>query len=37
MDDFYKTCRWCRWNKNGECQHSGTFCRGLPKSGVQIR
>ena len=25
MDDFYKTCRWCRWNKNGECQHSGTF------------
>ena len=25
MDDFYKTCRWCRWNKNGECKHSGTF------------
>lgn len=25
MDDFYKTCRWCRWNKNGECRHSGTF------------
>ena len=25
MDDFYKTCRWCRWNKNGECQHSDTF------------
>lgn len=25
MDDFYKTCRWCRWNKNGECKHSDTF------------
>lgn len=25
MDDFYKTCCWCRWNKNGECRHSGTF------------
>ena len=25
MDDFYKTCRWCRWNKNGGCRHSGTF------------
>ena len=25
MDDFYKTCRWCHWFKNGKCLHGKTF------------
>lgn len=25
MNDFYKTCRWCHWFKNGKCLHDKTF------------
>ena len=25
IDDFYKTCRWCHWFKNGKCLHGKTF------------
>lgn len=25
MNDFYKTCRWCHWFKNGKCLHGKTF------------
>ena len=28
IDDFYKTCRWCHWFKNGKCLHSKTFRNG---------
>lgn len=28
MDDFYKTCRWCHWFKNGKCLHGKTFRNG---------
>ena len=36
MDDFYKTCRWCRWNKNGECRHSGTFAMDSLKAECRL-
>lgn len=25
MNDFYKTCRWCHWFRNGKCLHGKTF------------
>ena len=28
MNDFYKTCRWCHWFKNGKCLHGKTFRNG---------
>lgn len=28
MNDFYKTCRWCHWFKNGKCLHGKTFKNG---------
>lgn len=28
MNDFYKTCRWCHWFKNGKCLHDKTFKNG---------
>jgi len=28
IDDFYKTCRWCHWFKNGKCLHGKTFRNG---------
>lgn len=28
MNDFYKTCRWCHWFKNGRCLHDKTFRNG---------
>lgn len=28
MNDFYKTCRWCHWFKNGKYLHGKTFRNG---------
>lgn len=28
MNDFYKSCRWCHWFKNGRCLHVKTFRNG---------
>lgn len=36
MNDFYKTCRWCHWFKNGKCSHGKAFRNGSETNIVDL-